>query len=208
MRGKQAPSLVSHHQGIPGTGPQRIDVNTRAGPGWTHYEPPIRRSTPVSGVFEQIVPEVLWHRVILQELPASMVFPKATVEDVQGTVIAGGAHVVNVVLHLHFDTVALIVFATFEALVPVLLGQTLHRPLLQCLPSLLQPCDHHRLVRSLKIPDKFLAVHFSAPNALCIVRKVAEWLKILRIPQLTPCTLIIELCCPRKCPKHPKIPIT
>ena len=50
---------------------------------------------------------------------------KCAIKDVHGAVIRAAVRVLNVVLHLHLDRVAIIVFSTLELLVPVLPRQTL-----------------------------------------------------------------------------------
>ena len=49
----------------------------------------------------------------------------SAVEDVEGAVVVGGPEVVDVVFHFHLDAVTLVVLATLELLVAVLLGKSL-----------------------------------------------------------------------------------
>ena len=51
----------------------------------------------------------------------------AAVENVEGTVVNSRLKVVQVILHLHLDAVAVVVFAAFELLVPVLFAQPLKK---------------------------------------------------------------------------------
>lgn len=76
----------------------------------------------LAGVLEQIVPKVLWHHVILEELFPARMLAKGTVEDVEWRVVVVVTHVTDVILHLHFNAVTLVVLAAFELLVAILLG--------------------------------------------------------------------------------------
>ena len=45
---------------------------------------------------------------------------KGSIKDIHWTVVPGMHHVLDIVLHLHLDRVAIIVLTTLELLVPVL----------------------------------------------------------------------------------------
>lgn len=61
-------------------------------------------------------------------------FTVSAVENIQWTVVFCRTHVIDIILHFHFDAVALVVFAAFEFLISVLLCQSWQRPLFICLP--------------------------------------------------------------------------
>ena len=50
---------------------------------------------------------------------------EGAIKNVHWRVINSGLHVLHIVLHLHFDRVAIVVLATLELLVTVLTGQPL-----------------------------------------------------------------------------------
>ena len=52
---------------------------------------------------------------------------KGSIKDVHGAVVHGVLHVLDVVLHLHLDGVAVVVLTTLELLVPVLSCQSLQK---------------------------------------------------------------------------------
>ena len=58
---------------------------------------------------------------ILEQLGFLGMIAEGGVEDVERTVVICRRHVIHVILHLHFDAEALVVFATFKALIPVFL---------------------------------------------------------------------------------------
>lgn len=53
---------------------------------------------------------------------------KTAIENVQWTIILWRFHIFNIILHFHFDTVAFVIFATFEFLVAIFLHQPWQRP--------------------------------------------------------------------------------
>jgi len=70
----------------------------------------------------------------------------AAVEDVEGTVIHSRFEVVQVILHFHLHTVAIVVLATFEFLIAIFFSQSLQRPFASCVPIVLNTKDDHWLV--------------------------------------------------------------
>ena len=112
---------------------------------------------------------------------------EAAVEYVERAVVRGGAHVLDVVLHLHLDAVAVVVFAALELLVAVLLGQPLERPLVAGPPPVLHALDHDRLVDALEPLDELPCAHLVHVDALHVVLELAERLERLMVAQLHPC---------------------
>jgi len=96
---------------------------------------PIGRSSALAAVFEEVISEVEWKIVILQQLlPLRMLqnlfinvnylnedtyVSVTAVEDVEGTVVVRGLHVIHVILHFQFDAVALVIL--IKLLDPLLL---------------------------------------------------------------------------------------
>lgn len=117
---------------------------------------------------------------------------ESRIENIQRTVVLGRAHIIDVILHLHLDTISLVVLATLELLIAVLLVQSLQRPFLQRLPVMLHTLDDNRLVRSFEPVDKLLAVDVTDPDALHIIGKMLELVESIRIMVRRPGSLVAQ----------------
>lgn len=89
-------------------------------------------------------------------------FSKAAIENVKRRIISVVEHVIVIVLHLHSYRVPVVIFPAFEALVTVLFGDALQRPLLLRLPVLSQPGENHWDSGPFKISTEFLHGHRSS----------------------------------------------
>ena len=143
--GEEAPSLVSGDQSVPSRSAERINVYSSARPGRSYHHPPVGRSLSLAAVLEEVVSEVFWKPIILQEFLSSRMVAVTAVEDIKRTVIFGIPdeenyynfrdclvslinnllHVIYIVFHFQFDAVAFIILPTFELLVPVFLSESL-----------------------------------------------------------------------------------
>lgn len=75
---KQTPTLMTRNQCIPCARTEWIDMNACARTTRSHHKPTIRRTTVFSGILEEIVLEILWHRVILQQLFSAVMLRRET----------------------------------------------------------------------------------------------------------------------------------
>lgn len=93
---------------------KRFELPCGAGDGatltWTHHQPPVRRSSRLAGVLEQIVAKIFWHNVIVEDFLPAMMFAERRVEDVQRAVVRRSPHVLDVILHLHLHGEAFVVW--------------------------------------------------------------------------------------------------
>jgi len=154
--GEEAPALVSGDEGVPGRGAQRIDVNAGAGTGGAHHHPAVGRTSALAAILEQIVPKVNRNLVVLQQLLSLGVVCIAAVKNVKRAVVVCGLEVIQVVFHLEFDAVSIVVFATLELLVAIFLAQSLKRPLVSGVPVVLDSQDDDGFVGGFEPADEFL----------------------------------------------------
>lgn len=146
--GEETPAFVPRDQRVPRRRPERVYVDARARPGRTNDHPAVGRTTALAAMLEEVVSEVEGRSVVLEQFLSLWMLKRggmpmsnlnkserrglvwqvthtyvsvAAVKDVERTVVDGSGHVGHVVLHLELHAVALVVFATFELLVAVLL---------------------------------------------------------------------------------------
>ena len=113
-----------------------------ARPGGSYHHPPVWRPLSLAAVLEEVVREVFGEPIILQELLSSRMVTVTAVKDIKRTVILGSPeeenyiisvtvlyliisnllHIIHIIFHFQFDTVALVILPAFELLVPVFLS--------------------------------------------------------------------------------------
>lgn len=134
-------------------------------------------------------------------------FTECSIEDVQRTIINGTLHVIGKVFHLHFHTVPFVVFATFELLISILLGQSLrdkkklkrlveitdstnlNSPLALRFPIVGQSSDHHWLEEFLVFFDKLHRRHFLGIDSRTIVGPNVVFATLV-VSTLVPSTMV------------------
>ena len=115
-----------------------------ARPGGSYHHPPVWRPLSLAAVLEEVVREVFGEPIILQELLSSRMVTVTAVKDIKRTVILGSPeeenyiisvtllylimnllHIIHIIFHFQFDTIAFVILPAFELLIPVLLSESL-----------------------------------------------------------------------------------
>ena len=89
VRGEEAPSLVPGDESVPSRGAERINVYPCPRSGGSYHHPPIWRPLGLAAVLEEVVSEIFWEAIVLQELLSSRMIAVTAVKDIKRTVILG-----------------------------------------------------------------------------------------------------------------------
>lgn len=162
--------------------------------GRSHHKPSVRRPSRFARILKQIVAKVLGDRIVVEQLAATMMLAVAAVENVQRTVVGCGAHVVHIVFHLHFDAVALVVFAALELLVAILFRQPLQRPFMLRPPIVLHATYDHRRPAALEPIDELLRRVVPHVDAFAVVLESGELFKAVRVALRRPSAFVAQFC--------------
>ena len=80
---------MSLDERIPGTGSQRVDVQSAAAPGRTHHKPPVRRPPPLADEAEQVLREERRYGIVSKQGSAPGPLGERPVKDVKRRVVRG-----------------------------------------------------------------------------------------------------------------------
>lgn len=92
----------------------------------------------------------------------------------------------NVIFHFEFDAVAIVIFATFEFLVSVLLDELFQGPFFLSSPSVLAAFYYYWFIWKLVVCYKFTNTAFGYVDPFAVVGEIPKFTKVLCISLKSP----------------------